>query len=433
MSIDEIVMVWSGAVVHWAFLRSDGSPSNYIHRAFSRETWRESGTGRRLKFCAGLALRPLIVVALAGYFTRRNGGAVKRLTGKGIARQLCEQVSLGLRMPILPPWYYIFELYDADRRKRAVQYLNRFETKKFTYPFLRRYSEQLSGSPLHTAEYLSDKAKFAVRCREFGLAAVPALLIAEKGRISAMDGGPPALPEVDLFFKPLRGNGGRGAELWKHEGGGRYRSAQGDVLIAPQLLERLRTLSRRESYVVRPRVVNCRHIADLSNGALTTVRVVTCRNESARCEVTNAVFRMAQAGAIVDNFHAGGIVSKVDIGSGRLGPAVEGGFMGSGTRWHERHPTTGAPIAGRQLPFWPEVMELARRAHESAFADHAIIGWDIALLEDGPSLVEGNKGPCLDLVQKPHGEPLGDSRLGELLAINLKRALEAAHPSEATA
>ena len=433
MSIDEIVMVWSGAVVHWAFLPSNGSPSNYIHRTFSREVWRESSIGRRLEFCAGFALRPLIVAALAGYFTRRNGRAVKRSTGKGILRQLWEQVTLGLRMPVLPPWYYIFELYEPENRKHAAQYLNRFETKKFTYPFLRRYSEVLSGSPLHTAEYLSNKAKFAVRCREFGVAAIPALLVAEKGRVSAMDGSPPALPEIDLFFKPLRGNGGRGAELWKHETAGRYRNAKGEVLTAPDLLGHLQALSLQENYVVRPRVVNCPDIADLSNGALTTVRVVTCRNESGQCEVTNAVFRMAQGEAIVDNFHAGGIVSEVDVDSGRLGPAVEGGFMGSGTRWHERHPTTGAPITGRQLPFWPEVIELTRRAHETAFADHAIIGWDVGLLEDGPSLVEGNKGPCLDLIQKPHGGPLGDARLGELIAANLKRALKAAHPSEATA
>jgi hypothetical protein len=71
------------------------------------------------------------------------------------------------------------------------------------------------------------------------------------------------------------------------------------------------------------------------------------------------------------------------------------------------------------------VLDLARRAHATAFSDHVVIGWDIAILEDGPRLVEGNKGPDLDLVQRSHGEPLGNARLGQLLAYNMKRGLAA--------
>jgi hypothetical protein len=87
------------------------------------------------------------------------------------------------------------------------------------------------------------------------------------------------------------------------------------------------------------------------------------------------------------------------------------------------HPLTGAPIAGREVPSWNEVLDLARRAH-AAFPDHVAIGWDIAILEDGPALVEGNKSPDLDIIQRTHGGPVGNSRFGELLAFHLRRALE---------
>jgi hypothetical protein len=168
--------------------------------------------------------------------------------------------------------------------------------------------------------------------------------------------------------------------------------------------------------------VNHPDIADLSTGALATVRAVTCRNERGEFEVTNASFRMGQGRtSIVDNFHAGGIVAKIDLRTGEVGPATDGAMaLGPGRGWCDRHPDTGGQIAGRRLPFWQETLDLARRAHTLAFSDHVIIGWDIALLSDGPCLVEGNKGPDLDLVQKSHREPVGNARLGELLAFNLR-------------
>ena len=99
--------------------------------------------------------------------------------------------------------------------------------------------------------------------------------------------------------------------------------------------------------------------------------------------------------------------------------------LGPGRGWCERHPDTGAAIAGRALPYWQETLDLARRAHTLAFADHVVIGWDIAILAEGPRLVEGNKGPDLDLVQKSHREPLGNARLGQLLAFHLRRTIAA--------
>src|SRR5262249_54451917 len=141
--------------------------------------------------------------------------------------------------------------------------------------------------------------------------------------------------------------------------------------------------------------------------ALATVRVGTCRNERGDYEVTNAAFRMAQGdNTVVDNFHAGGILAKVDIRTGVLGRATDGAMaLGPGTGWCERHPDTGAQILGRRLPAWLQVVALARRAHATAFADHVVIGWDIAILDDGPRLIEGNKGPHLDLVQRSPSPP----------------------------
>ena len=72
------------------------------------------------------------------------------------------------------------------------------------------------------------------------------------------------------------------------------------------------------------------------------------------------------ANRLVDNSHAGGIIAAVDMKSGTLGPATDIGLR-PGIGWRTHHPDTGAVIEGRVLPFWPETVALACRAH-AAFA-----------------------------------------------------------------
>jgi hypothetical protein len=430
MRAEEIVKLGSGAAVLWAGLPDDGTPANFLHRTFQRQFWRESGPLARVGSVAALLAWPLVLPALIGFFTQRNGPAVRARTGKGIARQVWEQAAMMVTRAILPPWYYIFELHDDGKRRRAGEYLHRFETKRFAYEFLRRTNGGERVPAARSTEALSNKALFTERCRDYQLPAIPVLMVLVDGEIVQRDANGALLPPIDLFVKLIRGTGGRGAERWDYLNAGLYRDAHGHVLTAAALVARLRvlTLSARKGYVVQPRLLNHRDIRDLSNGALSTVRVMTCRNERGEYEVTNAAFRMAQGdNTVVDNFHAGGILAKVDIGTGVLGRATDGALaLGPGTGWCERHPDTGGQILGRRLPLWPQVLDLARRAHATAFSDHVVIGWDIAILDDGPRLVEGNKGPDLDLVQRSHGEPLGNTRLGHLLAYNLRRSLEGA-------
>jgi hypothetical protein len=121
----------------------------------------------------------------------------------------------------------------------------------------------------------------------------------------------------------------------------------------------------------------------------------------------------------IDNFHAGGIAAAVDLATGRLGAASDLGY-GPNFVWHEKHPVTGAQIAGRILPFWHEAMALTVEAH-AAFSEWAVIGWDVAILDDGPRLIEGNKGPDIDVIQRTLRVPIGGGRFGKLLAHNLEQ------------
>jgi hypothetical protein len=121
---------------------------------------------------------------------------------------------------------------------------------------------------------------------------------------------------------------------------------------------------------------------------------------------------------VVDNFHAGGLAARVDLASGVLGRATDLGVLPT-AGWRETHPNSGARITGRRLPLWAETLALVERAH-AAFSDRILIGWDVGILADGPELVEGNGAPDLDIIQRTHREPVGNARLGELLAFHLR-------------
>jgi hypothetical protein len=399
----------------WRWRPGDDPPAMVAHKAYNRAVWAERGTWGRLRLLAAILLvwAPLNV-ALSAWTTWLNGRSIARRAGKPILSQVVEQVRLSARHGVLPPWYYVWELYDGDRRADVAHYLHRYETKGGLFRMLK------SGVPGRRTP-LPDKSLFATHCATHDLAVLGVVGFLRDGKALAPDGGALALPPgADLFAKPVKGRGGEGAEWWAADAGSLYRGHDGRVLSMEELMAHFLELARVRPYLVQERGTNHSAIADLGAGALCTVRMLTCETEDGRYEATNAVFRMSVGGNnVVDNFHAGGIAAPIDMATGELGSATDMGLRPE-RGWCAAHPDTGAPIAGRRLPFWRETKDLACRAH-AAFSDRVVIGWDIAILERGPCLVEGNGAPDVDLIQRPCRAPLGKSRFGELLAHHLRR------------
>jgi hypothetical protein len=58
------------------------------------------------------------------------------------------------------------------------------------------------------------------------------------------------------------------------------------------------------------------------------------------------------------------------------------------------------------------------RAHRR-FSDRVVVGWDIAVLDDGPIFIEGNGNPDLDILQRFMRMGLREHRFARLLAYHL--------------
>jgi hypothetical protein len=407
----------------WPLRRPRQQPVDFMYFAFARFVWRQ----RTLTNYGALALLvpfwPLIFVGAWCRFTLRAGPKVRRLTGKGIFRQTLEQLHLAITQSISPEKYYNFDLYDDARRARASEYIIRFVFKGGVHSLIAQWQAKL-GLNL-TKRTLNNKLAFDNYCYAHGVQSIGSICSVDPdGSLHWADGVEQHLPNRDLFLKPAKGKGGRGCERWDHVEQGRWRRyGTGEWANAGELVARLKRQARilGKPMLLQKRAVNHPELQNLCGAALSSMRIMSVMAPNGDVEVLFAVFKISGGGgSVVDNFHAGAFVCKVDMETGRLGDATDWGIKQPG-RWLETHPATRAQIAGRALPLWRETVEVVRRAH-LAFADRIAVAWDVAITEEGPRIIEGNNQFGLDMVQRTHRMPAGNSRFCELYAWHISRA-----------
>lgn len=381
------------------------SPAAFLRHVYARRYWKARSWTETLELVLALLVLPFFILCAAIWHSARIGPGYARRSGRPVLLQLADQVRLYAATGVMPGSYYVFSLYEQPTAERARSFLMRSETKGMLYRLVRKRVRPVSS--------LSDKAKFEERCRAHGLPVVPTLGLAQEGRLVGLD----ALPEQDLFIKPLNGKGGRGAERWRHLGSGRY-SGRDAELSGEELRAHIGRQSQREPLIIQPRIANHPSLAGLNSDALSTVRVLTCLDTVGRPELIGAALRMAiDRASAVDNFHGGGIAAAIDADTGELGQATN---LGKDPRigWLDEHPVTGARIAGHRLDWWGSLKALALDAHR-AFSDRLFVGWDITMTPQGPMIIEANGSPDLDILQRTMRRGMAESRFAELLAQRL--------------
>ena len=140
-----------------------------------------------------------------------------------------------------------------------------------------------------------------------------------------------------------------------------------------------------KEYLVQPRIRQHPVLNRIYPHSLNTVRIVSVINDG-EVSIVSALLRCGTDGRVVDNASQGGIF----IGINEDGSLKKYGYYYPefGTK-SDHHPDTGLEFSTVSLPFYDQVIALTKEAHR-AFSRTRSIGWDLAILEDGPILVEGN-------------------------------------------
>lgn len=131
----------------------------------------------------------------------------------------------------------------------------------------------------------------------------------------------------------------------------------------------------------------------LCPASVNTIRAMTF-NDHGNPRIIWMGMRIGNGVNAVDNFHAQGLGADIDLETGCLvGTAID-----KDNKRYTHHPATGVKFDGFQIPCFKEAVQMVLQAAKEE--EHIlVIGWDIALSENGPLIIEGNRRPGMDLMQ----------------------------------
>ena len=142
-----------------------------------------------------------------------------------------------------------------------------------------------------------------------------------------------------------------------------------------------------ESFIFQEVVLQHEILKKINDSSLNTLRVVTYKNKENIVEVLSGFIRLGRKGAIVDNAHAGGIVVSFNKYSGKMRPmGLQLIDNGGGIFYH--HPDSSIVFEDYQIPYYSEVIDVVSKA--SRFLKFPLLGWDVAITPNGPTIVEVN-------------------------------------------
>jgi hypothetical protein len=324
---------------------------------------------------------------------------VEKRTGKSPGRQMRELVWLTLAFPqIMPAEYYALHLYDdALSKSQRRRFMGR-----------RRWNKLAKECNKDAADgaIINDKLAFN-RFMEpnFPLARVKALFAAagRAGKLADLRDeeslrsflrDPANYP---LFGKPMAASlslGAAGFTAYDPESD-RLETSTGEPVELDAFVSFVIENYSETGYLFQERVQPHSAIRAICGDRVPTIRVVTVG--AGKIEIFGALWKIPAGQNAADNFwREGNLLAQLDPESGEVVRA----FRGTGVDEEEVtvHPDTGAPLVGFRIPHWESVLQTARDAAE-VFSRTPVLGWDMAVTEDGCLILEGNTRPDLRLNQ----------------------------------
>jgi hypothetical protein len=150
-------------------------------------------------------------------------------------------------------------------------------------------------------------------------------------------------------------------------------------------------------WVVQKQYISHPGIRNFNGSALNTTRIVTILKGSDP-EYFCGFQAFATGRAFTDSWKYGSIYVGIDPKKGCLKEygitAVEDEKPGL----LREHPDSKLSFKGYEIPFFKEAKDLCLKAHRLLYF-HFVVGWDVAITDEGPLIVEANEKPGMDVAQ----------------------------------
>ncbi|TVQ41239.1 MAG: hexapeptide transferase [Wenzhouxiangella sp.] len=300
---------------------------------------------------------------------RRFMRHTRKESGMGSARQVFGFLSDSLRYNISPLEWYQFGFVGMDAAEKAT-----WAGTGTMYEFQRRVN------PPAGREILNDKRAFYRAYREFCRHGLWSLRELQDDSVLVQR----ILAQHEkLVFKDATGNCGTSVCI--------VPSAERS---APDLT---RWMSDNGFDMVESFIEQHPDMQALSPSGVNTVRIFTLLDEQGAYHALGCRLRIS-VDSPVDNLAAGNLAAPIDEETGQIsGPGI---YSDITRKPESSHPVTGVSIEGFQVPYWAETLELVKQA-SLKHPQNRSIGWDVAITENGPGLIEGNHDWCKLVWQLP--------------------------------
>lgn len=190
-----------------------------------------------------------------------------------------------------------------------------------------------------------------------------------------------------IIVKPIDGEGGKGIEKYEYINDEESKIVYSSLLFKKQLL-------------VEQCIKQHPDMNKLYNKSVNTLRMFTFYKDG-QAYFLQAILKVGNGG-VVDNFSSGGMYTYVDDEGTVYAEAID-----QMDNKYYKHPISNETIVGFKVPMFKEAVSMVKEAAK-VVPEMGYIGWDVAISEDGPVLVEGNCYPGVfqvkpSLVEKKEG------------------------------
>lgn len=287
----------------------------------------------------------------------------KEENGKSYILAFIDIIYCGFVYGASPQNYYKFDFYKITSTQRKTYVTNRISEK-----LIKKYNEDAYR------EIFEDKAQFAAAFGDFFKRKW--LKYPQCTQNDYIE----FCKEIDgMICKPLDGAQGRGIIVYKDT-----------IPNYEQLKERL----MGGGFILEAFIKQHDELAAFYDKAVNCIRIITIYKDNIMHPiVANITFG---SDFEIANASYGGITAEIDIKNGKI--VSDGGQYGH--KLYKQHPYSSKTFVNYVIPYWSETIKMLSKACQKV-PQVGYIGWDVAITNDGPVIIEGNTSPGYTYFQIP--------------------------------
>ena len=174
-----------------------------------------------------------------------------------------------------------------------------------------------------------------------------------------------------VVYKPQDGSGGMGIQIIR-------KSEYSDLNI---LAEKLRSMPEA---VIEQWINQHEEMSKAYPYAVNCLRISTMYRDG-KCTLLGGIFTLGVEKAEIANALQHSLFGLIDLETGE----VFTDLCDYSDNLYTNHPDTGFASKGFVIPYWKEIVEMVQKA-AAIVPQVGYVGWDVAISENGPVLIEGN-------------------------------------------